>query len=56
MRIRESILWILVIVAIVISIHNFVQINWTYKFLKTIAETQNYILELIDLKYTFQLM
>ena len=50
MKIRELILWVLVIVLIAMAILHNMQINSQYEIIKTMHETQKHILELIDLK------
>lgn len=44
MKLREIILWALVILLILVSIHNLYWINKNYNLIKTISETQSYIL------------
>ena len=56
MKIRELFLWLLVIVAIVMIVGNHMLINMQYEIIKTMGETQGYILELIDLKAGWYLM
>ncbi|MBA7561260.1 hypothetical protein ES708_02897 [subsurface metagenome] len=49
-KLKNLIFWITVVIAILalaISIHNFVRINNNFNIIKIIGETQSYILELI---------
>lgn len=56
MKLREIILWVLVIILILFEIHDLYWINQNYNLIKTMSETQSYILELIDLRLGWWLM
>ena len=56
MKIRELILWILVIALIAMAVLHNMQINSQYEIIKTMHETQKLILELLDLKYGWLLL
>ena len=56
MKARELVLWFLVIVAIALGVFNIMQADMQYKIIKIMGETQQYILELIDLKASLWLL
>lgn len=56
MKIRELFLWFFVIVLIALAVLNHMLINMQYEIIKTMGETQGYILELIDLRAGWLLM
>lgn len=50
MKFRELILWVLIIFTLILCIGNIYFTNYNLKIIKIITETQNYILELIDVR------
>jgi len=52
-KLEKTILWVGVVIALIallLSLHNFVQINRNKNIIEIISETQSYIIELFDLK------
>ena len=56
MKFRELILWILVIAAIAMSSLNYMQNNMQHNIIEIILETQDYIIDLMDVKVGWYLM
>lgn len=56
MKLRELILWILVIAVIALCVMNWYFIMNIFKLIKVMGETQMYILELIDIRSGWMLL
>lgn len=50
-KLEKTILWIAIIIALLIAILAHVRINYNDNIIKLVAETQSYILDLLELKF-----
>lgn len=56
MKVRELILWFLVIITIIMCLGNLFFNNQIFQIIKIIIEKQNYILELLDVRSGWMLL
>ncbi|MBA7542063.1 hypothetical protein ES705_34379 [subsurface metagenome] len=46
-KLEKTILWIIVVIALLISLHNFTQINRNKNIIEILGDTQSYIVGLL---------
>lgn len=46
-KLEKTVLWILVIIALIVALHNFVEIKRNKNIIQILSETQSYIVEML---------